>query len=114
MTTLSLVRRGDFVADVDSAIAEVVQAVQETGKKGAITITLSIERKDTKSGSVISITDKIKQKLPELPTPETYLWSDDAGNLFEDDPRQGKLFDATITPSKDVEVVEPESFRKVM
>ena len=40
-----------------------------------------------------SFTDKVKQKLPELPSPETMLYADADGELFEDDPRQGKLFD---------------------
>lgn len=126
MNALSLVRRGDLIDDINTQLAEVVQAVDATGKAGALTITLKVVRKDLKSGSMICITDKVKQKLPELPSPETMLYADADGELFEDDPRQGKLFDqpkATIKPAaiehqaEDVaDVIEPDQttkFRKV-
>ena len=119
MNALSLVRRGDLIDDINAQLAEVVQAVDATGKAGALTITLKVVRKDLKSGSMICITDKVKQKLPELPSPETMLYAD--GELFEDDPRQGKLFDqaraakpaAIEHGNKDdaPEVVEPQ-FRR--
>lgn len=93
MNALSLVRRGDLIDDINAQLAEVVQAVDVTGQNGSLTITLKVARKNLKSGSMICITDKVKQKLPELPSPETMLYADADGELFEDDPRQGKLFD---------------------
>ena len=126
MDSLSLVRRGELIDDLNNAIAEVVQAVIITGEKGRISLTLSIGTEETKAGTIVTVNDKIATKLPELSSPETRLWADEHGELFEDDPRQGKLFDqpkATIKPAaiehqaEDVaDVIEPDQttkFRKV-
>ena len=122
MDSLSLVRRGELIDDLNNAIAEVVQAVIITGKKGRVSLTLSIGTEETKAGTIVTVNDKIATKLPELSSPETRLWADEHGELFEDDPRQGKLFDP-INPAaiehqaEDVaDVIEPDQttkFRKV-
>lgn len=119
MDSLSLVRRGELIDDLNNAIAEVVQAVIITGKKGRVSLTLSIGTEETKAGTIVTVNDKIATKLPELSSPETRLWADEHGELFEDDPRQGKLFDpaAIEQQAEDVaDVIEPDQttkFRKV-
>ena len=73
---------------ITEKLEEVSMAVLETGKEGALTLTLKIKPNGLRS---VFITDEIKTKIPDMPRGDTIFFADDAGTLVRDDPRQGKL-----------------------
>lgn len=76
-------------------LAELIEAVKGTGKKG--TLTLSIELRPAEKefgGNVVGVMSNIdiKIKKPDLPLAETFFFVDDDGNLTRNDPRQEEMF----------------------
>jgi len=61
--TLRDLRNGDLLDDLSLDLHEVIAACDDTGKKGQVTITLSVNP-DPQTGTVV-ITDTIKTKVPE-------------------------------------------------
>ncbi|HWK52450.1 MAG TPA: hypothetical protein VNR40_21290 [Steroidobacter sp.] len=84
--------RGGRVADIASSrLAELVQAVDETGKPGAITITIKV-KPEKGGGSQKQLSFDVKAKLPEHDLPEATFFSDADGNLHRTDPAQREMF----------------------
>lgn len=81
------IRRGDLHDELSSALQELVQACQQTGKKGTLTIKLAIEP----DGQVLLITDDYDGKLPKPERSSSIFYADDDANLVRNDPRQQKL-----------------------
>lgn len=82
-----------------------VTAVREHGRKGSIT--LKFEVAPRKGGSALNVTARVDTKLPAPEPTESVFFSDAAGNLLRDDPRQMML------PLREVERAErPAELRK--
>ena len=62
--------------------------VKDTGKKGTITLTVTVEPMPKSDGSALIVTDEIKLKLPEFAREASLFFADDDNNLRRDDPRQ--------------------------
>ena len=71
--------------------AELVKAVQETGKKGSVTVTLTVSQdKDVKR--MFKLDDAVRATIPK--ESRRSLWfPDDNGTLHRNDPRQESLFE---------------------
>lgn len=91
------IRRGQFLEDAADELQKVVRAVDESGKPGKLTITLTIKPASKGQGAYI-LSDKVKATLPELPLGETILFATPDGNLVTTDPRQQKLDLKAIAP----------------
>lgn len=85
------IRGGRGVDLASHRLAEVVQAVDETGKKGSITITLTVEP-EKGGGSQKTIAMDVKAKIPEVDLPKGVFFSDQDGTLHRTDPRQEEMF----------------------
>lgn len=99
-------RGGEVLSDLAAAMREVTEAVQLAGKPGAIILTIAIQPA-TSSGAVI-VADEIKVKLPKEEKITSIFFSDDAGNLLRNDPRQKELPLRTVKGG----VVEEEPLRR--
>lgn len=86
--TLARLENGTMLHDLGDKMAELVQAVDRTGKAGKIVITLSV-RKATSSTQAVC--GKVDLKAPKEPMLETLLYPTPEGNLLAEDPRQGAL-----------------------
>lgn len=97
--------RGKTHDELSQALQDVTKKVIETGKKGSLTLTLSIGLlgKDPSEGLVI--TDEIKTKIPEHDRPSSVFYPDRQGNLSRRDPNQMSFEDLAILP-------EPEGLNK--
>lgn len=73
--------------DLTTGLAEVVAAVKDTGKKGTITLTITVAPLD-KNGNALTVTDAIKKVVPQHDRRKSIFYADDAGNLTKDDPMQ--------------------------
>ena len=83
--------RNGRAADVASQrLAELVQAVDETGKAGSLTITFKV-KPEKGGGSQKTIACDVKSKIPEIDLPEAVFFSDEEGNLHRSDPAQTDL-----------------------
>lgn len=88
------IRRGRAVDIASRMLADVVRAVDETGKKGSVTITLTVEPEEG-GGSQKTITAEVKHKLPVESIPTAVFFSDEEGTLHRVDPQQAELFQDT-------------------
>jgi hypothetical protein len=89
--------RGKTHDELSQALHDVTAKVIETGKKGSLTLTLSIGLLDKDPSNGLVITDEIKVKLPEHDRPSSVFYPDRAGNLSRRDPNQMSFEDlATI------------------
>lgn len=86
-STLALLQGGVFLELCSTKLAEVVQAVDETGKAGKLTITLDLKR----ASGAIEIVAKVTNKAPEEKPDSDLMWATVEGNLSQDNPSQRKL-----------------------
>lgn len=79
--TLQHVRGGMLIIEASEQLAEVVRAVETTGKAGEITIKLQV-KKLSRSGA-LEIIDKLTSKVPQEAPLTTMLYPTPEGNLNE-------------------------------
>lgn len=86
------IRGGVFANEASAQFSELVARIQESGRKGSITITLDV----TPSGAhnrMMTVQPSIKLKMPAKPeTMEPSIFFAVRGDLVRDDPDQKKLF----------------------
>jgi len=85
------IRRGRAVDQATRLLAEVVRAVDETGKPGSVTLTLTV-KPEKGGGSQKTIIAGVKAKKPEGDIPEAVFFSDVDGDLHRADPAQNEMF----------------------
>lgn len=89
---LGSLRRGQAAVEFEDALRELLEAVQETGKQGSLTVTLKVGLYDRNDSATLEITDDIKIKLPTLPKGKSLMYRDaETGLLTRRDPRQPSL-----------------------
>lgn len=81
------IRRGDLHDELGSALQEVVAACTATGKKGVLTLKLTVQP----DGAVLLITDDYDGKPPKPERSSSIFYADDSANLVRNDPRQQSL-----------------------
>lgn len=87
--TLRHVRSGVMLDEASEKLAEIVKAVDITGKSGKLTIELQV-KKLSRSGA-LEIIDKVTSKVPTEAPLTTMMYPTPEGNLITEDPRQQKL-----------------------
>lgn len=83
--------KGVAYAELCKALAEVTAACKKTGKKGSVSLTLSIEPQP-KMGNVIKLTDSIRTKVPAPDRVGSMWYPDEQGGLHRNNPEQHELF----------------------
>ena len=87
---LTDIRGGLMVEELTEALAEVVNAVIATGKKGALQLKLDINPA-SKGDAVVTVTDEIKKTVPQEKRTGTLMFATPSGSLQRQDPRQTDL-----------------------
>lgn len=87
--TLRHIGGGVFIDTASDKLAELVAAVDNTGKSGKITLDVTV-KKATRGGAMI-VTGKVRVTKPAEEPLETMLFATPEGNLVVDDPNQQKL-----------------------
>lgn len=97
IATLCELRQGRTVAELNDALAQLVDAVRATNKPGRLTITLNVKPfskgRTEEEVQVLSLEDAIAVRLPQLEKGATVFYSDPHGALARNDPRQLTLDD---------------------
>lgn len=86
--TLRHLMGGTFLDEAGEKLAELVAAVDSTGKAGKITLTIAV-KKSTKAA--MAVTADIKISKPMEAPDATLMFATPEGNLLTEDPRQQKL-----------------------
>lgn len=86
--TINALRFGELSAELTRELHALTQKCKETGRAGAITLTLAL--KPGKAGQ-IEVVDDIKVKTPKVEKGSTLMFATDEGSLQREDPRQKKL-----------------------
>lgn len=79
--------KGRTHAELGEGLHDLIARVQDTGKKGTITLTVTVEPMK-KDASLLVVSDEIKIKLPEYDRPTGVFYADKNGNLTREDPNQ--------------------------
>lgn len=88
--TLKEIRDGELTGELSAKLQELVAAVTETEKQGALTIKLTL--KHTKKAGILLLEDDIKLVLPEPDRDtSTVFFATDENDLTRRDPRQPSL-----------------------
>jgi hypothetical protein len=104
--TLRLLEDGRFIDRSSTELADLVKAVDETGKAGTLTITLKLK----KASGAVSIAADVKAKVPEPKSDDTLLWATVEGNLQLTNPNQRQLDLRAVTETKQpVRTVDQET-----
>lgn len=83
-------RRGELLTEADAQYSELVQAIEDTGGKGEITIRLPFKMNDA---GQIEIVPEIKMRKPRKPIGTGIYYVGGEGRLSRTDPKQDDLFD---------------------
>jgi hypothetical protein len=87
--TLRHIGGGVFIDLASDKMAELVSAVDQSGKPGKLTMEIKV-KKATRGGAMV-ITGNLKLTKPAEEPMEAMLFATPEGNLVADDPRQIKL-----------------------
>lgn len=80
---------GKFAAELTEALADVVRSATSTGKKGVLSVKLTVA--PGKGGKVLAIDHDFSIKSPEFDRPTDYMFAGPGGALLRDNPDQQKL-----------------------
>jgi len=103
---LELLRNGETENELNIALVDLVDAVQETTKSGTLTLSLTIK---PQGGGRVVVVDKITTKIPALSKQPTMFFATEGNELVRNNPRQGTIHAAL----KDLEPKEPLPLKKV-
>jgi hypothetical protein len=84
-------RRGALHGELSEQLHELLQAVKETGKAGALTVRIDIKPAAKGNAEQVVVSDTSSVKKPQAARPESVFFLDDDGNLSRSDPRQTEL-----------------------
>lgn len=91
---------GDFLREQSSGATheelseglwDLAARVRETGKKGSLTLIITVEPMPKADGQVLMVSDEIRLKLPEFPRNASLFYADREGNLTRTNPDQPEL-----------------------
>jgi hypothetical protein len=82
------VKKGRLVEEATAALAEVVRAVDELGKAGSVSITITVKPGD---GNEKTLVATLGVKKPAREIPPAIFFSDADGDLHRSDPAQSEL-----------------------
>lgn len=85
--------KGTPHARLSEALADLTAAVAATGKKGTITLTVTVAPVSKGAQNALTLSTKIAAKIPEGDdaAPTSVFFTDDHGNLTRSDPNQPSL-----------------------
>lgn len=84
------IRKGRPVEEATMALADIVRAVDETGKSGSVTVTLTI-KPAKHGGPEKTLICEVKAKKPIAEIAPAVFFSDADGDLHRIDPRQEEM-----------------------
>lgn len=87
--TIRYIGGGSFIDTASDKLAELVAAVDHSGKPGKIVLSIAVKRA-TRGGAML-VTGTVSRTMPAEDAMECMLFATPDGNLVTDDPKQQKL-----------------------
>jgi hypothetical protein len=87
------INKGESHRELSEALADLVAAVEITGKPGSLSYSLKVQPHQGNS-AIVTVTDEIKRKIPEGDRRTSIFFVDRTHSLVRNDPHQVSLFDA--------------------
>lgn len=81
---------GQTIVECGDRLAELVEAVAETGKAGSLTLKINV-KPNGKDGNAVEVSDSVTLKKPEPERGKSFFFTDAGGSLVRNDPRQDDL-----------------------
>lgn len=114
LDVLAELRRGRLSQELTEALGELVQSCQQTGKKGSLTLTLTVDPKKVGDHETprIEVTDQIGVKQPRKSVhPSTFFLTDD-GVPVRRDPNQDEFPSLREVPTDPADTASAGSHRE--
>lgn len=92
------IRKGRPVEEATLALADVVRAVDETGKAGSVTITLTV-KPAKHGGPEKTLIAEVRAKKPIAEIAPAIFFSDSEGDLHRHDPAQDEMKFEDVSPT---------------
>lgn len=89
--TLQEIGNGRLAQDLAEKLAELTSAVQDTAKKGTISLTISVAPIKKGNADTLLVSGTIKLTAPKGEEPSSVFFPTADGNLVRDDPNQPAL-----------------------
>lgn len=99
--------RGRTHDELSDGLRDLVARVSDTGKKGALTLTINVEPVKGSEG-MLQVTEGVKLRLPEHARASSIFYASDDGNLQREDPNQPAFDSLREVPGSD----DPVSIRE--
>jgi hypothetical protein len=87
---LQSLNKGRVHSELSDALQQLVAAVKETGKKGSISLTLTVAPVP-KSDGLFDVADNVVLKAPKPARKSSFFYADDEANLVRNNPNQDEL-----------------------
>lgn len=96
---LSEINRGAVADEAATALAELVTAVRDTGKKGTLKLTIEV-KPFSGNDEIVQVTGTVDTNLPRPNVPASIFYPDDTGSLSRNDPNALPLFPERDVPER--------------
>lgn len=103
VTTLSALRKGRALAEASDELTHCVQQVKLLGRKGTVTLTLTIEPDSSTDDCRVKVTDVLNVKMPQPDRKATILFADELGLLTRNHPKQEELGPVVVAAERNDE-----------
>lgn len=92
LNTLEELASGQTAVELDEHLKNLIGAVRATGKKGTLTLQLSVKPGPNQMSSQLIIEDTVTVKPPKVGRDVSVFFADENNFLSRNDPRQPKLW----------------------
>lgn len=106
--TILQINNGTALAELSSALEQVVAAVRAAGKSGSITLTIKVAPASKGATDVLMVESQVRTKLPEPERGMTVFYATDDNRLVRNDPKQQML------PLRVVDIEQPKQLKEVV
>ncbi len=89
--TMLEIANGATVGELNDALQKVVAAVRQTGKRGKLTLDVTVSPAAKGATDVLMIEAQVKTRLPEPERGMTIFYATDDNRLVRNDPKQPTL-----------------------
>ena len=105
LVAIGQLRKGKAVQGLSEGLAEVIDAVQATGKSGRLTLHLDIKPASKGVNDEVIVMDDIVIKKPKIEKGGSFFYVDE-GRLSKEEPGQSDMFRKTVVGEDGVADVE--------
>ena len=101
--------KGQTHTELSDGLHELIARVRDTGKKGTLTLVITVSRMKNATEKTLVVTDDVRLKLPALDRSASVFYADADGNLTRNDPDQLSFETLREVPAPTTVPIEPKA-----